>query len=637
MVEKSFKKWLEHIMKIDENKIKEIINNYRKLNDEYKDIDKFIESGDYKKIEDKKMKEVLDIYFLYKDNIVVDKIRNEEDIDEDKHDGSYKLVRETVNALSNIDVNLVGIEDLDMLYIMALGTWSASIDIKKSKIKASNLLDIDKKKLINLLDEIWIKAKNKEYKNVVNEASIGMFGTGFYTFKNNSTKKDVQKFISLCIEIKDMNNEIDILEKSQIYLEKGIKGMQSAAASIILHCLKPRVFPVINGGVEKNLVVLEGQEVYLNNPSKLENYIENVKILKKYRDKNCKFKNYRVLDMALWDIDKISKIEEVDNNKNNDNSIETSIKVNFDDEIDLSSLYFEEEERLKRDISLAIKSGKSIILLGPPGTGKSKIAKAIVKSFNVDYKMVTAMSDWSSYDTIGGYKPNKLGELFFEPGIFLSCFKDKDGKNINKWLIIDEINRADIDKAFGPFFSILSGDDVDLGYRSNTGEDIRLVLEENKSDISSGKYMVPKDWRIIGTMNTFDKTSLYEMSYAFMRRFAFIRVPIPRRIDDNLIKIFYDLWKIDFYEYDNIAKLWNLVNKFRKIGPAIIEDIGRFLENNGDYESAISIYILPQLEGLFDDQIIEFINEITSLTFVKNQELLRESIIDFLNPNISGD
>jgi len=26
-------------------------------------------------------------------------------------------------------------------------------------------------------------------------------------------------------------------------------------------------------------------------------------------------------------------------------------------------------------------------------------------------------------------------------------------------------------------------------------------------------------------MNTYDKTSLYEMSYAFMRRFAFVRVP----------------------------------------------------------------------------------------------------------------
>jgi 5-methylcytosine-specific restriction protein B len=38
---------------------------------------------------------------------------------------------------------------------------------------------------------------------------------------------------------------------------------------------------------------------------------------------------------------------------------------------------------------------------------------------------------------------------------------------------------------------------------------------------------LPKDWRLIATMNTFDKASLFQLSYAFMRRFAFIEVPIP--------------------------------------------------------------------------------------------------------------
>src|SRR3546814_7353210 len=36
---------------------------------------------------------------------------------------------------------------------------------------------------------------------------------------------------------------------------------------------------------------------------------------------------------------------------------------------------------------------------------------------------------------------------------------------------------------------------------------------------------------MIGTMNTFYKASLYQLSYAFMRRFAFIEVEVPSSDD----------------------------------------------------------------------------------------------------------
>ena len=38
---------------------------------------------------------------------------------------------------------------------------------------------------------------------------------------------------------------------------------------------------------------------------------------------------------------------------------------------------------------------------------------------------------------------------------------------------------------------------------------------------------VPASWRIMATMNMFDKNLLFEMSFALMRRFAFIEVPSP--------------------------------------------------------------------------------------------------------------
>ncbi|WP_051001579.1 winged helix-turn-helix domain-containing protein [Thermosipho africanus] len=136
-------------------------------------------------------------------------------------------------------------------------------------------------------------------------------------------------------------------------------------------------------------------------------------------------------------------------------------KINWNNNLILENLYFENQDNLLSQISTALKSGKHIILVGPPGTGKSKLAKEICKSYNVEFKMVTAMSDWSTYDTIGGYKPKEDGTLEFVGGVVLKLLYSKYNEELY-WLIIDEINRADIDKAFGSFLSVLTGDEVEL-------------------------------------------------------------------------------------------------------------------------------------------------------------------------------
>jgi MoxR-like ATPase len=81
-------------------------------------------------------------------------------------------------------------------------------------------------------------------------------------------------------------------------------------------------------------------------------------------------------------------------------------------------------------------------------------------------------------------------------------------RNGRFWLILDEINRCDIDRVLGPVFTTLQ-DGV-----------LRLPTLAKQRDIR-----VPSSFRVIATMNSADRNSLFPLSVALLRRFAFIDVP----------------------------------------------------------------------------------------------------------------
>ncbi|MFB6100906.1 MAG: hypothetical protein ABEK16_06585 [Candidatus Nanohalobium sp.] len=155
----------------------------------------------------------------------------------------------------------------------------------------------------------------------------------------------------------------------------------------------------------------------------------------------------------------------------------------------------------------------------------------------------------------------------------------------------------------------------------------------------------------MATMNTYDKTSLYEMSYAFMRRFSFIRVEAPEIPDEKderkqLMEGYLDAWKMDLSAEDdevvNTVRIWKQVNSAdvdREIGPAIAKDILEFLNEAGinrqSNTAAITNYIFPQLEGVPErKQIVE---SISKADVELDDERLERTARNMLQVDISGE